>query len=240
MGGVGRRFRDAGYAVPKYRIEARGRTLFDWSIISLQSFIDAGSRFIFVVQRADEARTFIEQHAAALGISDCKVVEIDGLTDGQATTVMLAEPMIAHRSAPIAIFNIDTHVAPHAMPVSAIRGEGWVPCFKADGDKWSFALADADGRISELREKKRISDNATLGLYYFGSFDTYAAAYRSCFASGAGIEAGERYIAPMYNHLIADGLPVFLHDVAPEDVVALGTPEDLLSFDPHALPPQEG
>ena len=35
MGGLGSRFREAGYTVPKYMIEAKGKTLFEWSLISL-------------------------------------------------------------------------------------------------------------------------------------------------------------------------------------------------------------
>ena len=30
MGGLGSRFRKAGYTVPKYMIEAKGKTLFEW------------------------------------------------------------------------------------------------------------------------------------------------------------------------------------------------------------------
>lgn len=236
MGGVGRRFREAGYDVPKYRILARGASLFDWSIRSLQSFIDQGSPFVFVVQRADAARDFIAGRARALGLADFAIVEIDGLTDGQATTVLSAAPALASPAAPIAVFNIDTHVAPHAMAASAVRGDGWVPCFVAPGDKWSFARADAAGRILEMREKVRISENATLGLYYFSSFALYEDAYRRLYGGGARPEAGERYIAPMYNVLIEEGRPVFMHAVAAEDVVALGTPEDLKSFDPAASP----
>ena len=35
MAGLGSRFRKAGYNCPKYMIEAKGKTLFDWSMDSL-------------------------------------------------------------------------------------------------------------------------------------------------------------------------------------------------------------
>lgn len=35
MAGLGSRFRKIGYAVPKYMINAKGRTLFDWAMDSL-------------------------------------------------------------------------------------------------------------------------------------------------------------------------------------------------------------
>ena len=32
MGGIGSRFRARGYTVPKYMIEAKGKTLFEWAM----------------------------------------------------------------------------------------------------------------------------------------------------------------------------------------------------------------
>ena len=40
MAGLGTRFREAGYTVPKYQIEAKGKTLFAWSMESLAGFQD--------------------------------------------------------------------------------------------------------------------------------------------------------------------------------------------------------
>lgn len=38
MGGIGARFRARGYTVPKYMIEAKGKTLFEWAMESLEGF----------------------------------------------------------------------------------------------------------------------------------------------------------------------------------------------------------
>ena len=38
MAGLGSRFRKAGYNCPKYMIEAKGKTLFDWSMDSLLGY----------------------------------------------------------------------------------------------------------------------------------------------------------------------------------------------------------
>ena len=38
MAGLGSRFRKAGYNCPKYMIEAKGKTLFDWSMDSLVGY----------------------------------------------------------------------------------------------------------------------------------------------------------------------------------------------------------
>ena len=49
MAGLGSRFRKVGYTVPKYQIEAHGKTLFEWSMESLKGFENPENVYIFVV-----------------------------------------------------------------------------------------------------------------------------------------------------------------------------------------------
>lgn len=239
MAGMGRRFRDAGYACPKYCIEAHGRTLFAWSMLSLKSFINAGARFSFVVLKQDKASAFIRRECAALGIGVGAIVELEQLTDGQATSALLCGATLPDPQQPLLIYNIDTLVHPDALPASAVRGRGWIPCFAGQGEGWSFARAGGDGRIVELREKVRISPHATIGLYWFASFDLYRRTYDSYYADARNMERGEKYIAPMYNQMIQDNEDIYLHEVAHDMVTPLGTPAEVDSFlrkKPPAIP----
>lgn len=234
MAGAGSRFAQAGYTVPKYEIIARGRTLFAWSMESLRSFIEAGCPFVFVAREHDNVRSFIGQECRHIGIQEYDVITLGALTDGQATTAMLAQPLI-DESKPLAIYNIDTYVDPNGMKAENVRGAGWIPCFPGEGDKWSFAAADDSGRVSELREKRRISPHATLGLYWFDSFARYADVYRRYYARPENLEAKERYIAPLYNQVIFDGGEVYIHSVPASYVHPLGTPEDVEAFESSAV-----
>jgi len=236
MAGMGKRFLDAGYDRPKYRIEAHGRTLFAWSLLSLQAFLAEGARCIFVVRAEDQARTFIGEQCRLLGIASYDVVELDALTDGQATSALLAKPQVTAPDQPMLVYNIDTYVDPRTLPAQAVRGDGWVPCFPGAGAAWSFAKADADGRIAMLREKERISGDATVGLYWFSSFTLYETIYHRFFADPSNLAKGERYIAPMYNDMIAHGHPVYLHRIPLEAVIPLGTPADVEAFQAQPVP----
>ena len=164
MAGLGSRFRKAGYKVPKYQIEAHGRTLFDWSMESLKGFADPENDYIFVVRKEDDAEEFIRSSCEKIGITNVTVIGIDYLTDGQATTAMLAKDVWDKESA-LMIYNIDTYVEAYEMKTGQIAGDGFIPCFHAPGDHWSFAKLDANGKVVEVREKERISDNCTLGAY---------------------------------------------------------------------------
>jgi hypothetical protein len=181
------------------------------SLDSLAQFIAAGASFSFVMLRRDESANFVRQRAKGLGIADCRVIEIDEVTDGQASTALLGPP--PDPQSPFVIYNIDTHVDPASLPSTAVRGAGWIPCFTAVGDTWSFVALDGAGRACEVREKRRISPHATIGLYHFASFRLFQSLYDETYGLGGQLEAGERYVAPMYNALIARGEDVFIHDV---------------------------
>ncbi len=231
MAGRGQRFRDAGHDRPKYEIEVRGRTLFSWALSSLSSWLEQGAHVICVARAEDEAGPFLEREHARAGIASYELVELAETTDGQATTVMTAEPAVRAPELPLVVYNIDTHVRPGAMRAQDARGDGWIPVFPGAGSAWSFAAADADGRVSAVREKERISPHATVGLYWFGSFARYRDLYeRHYAAAGATDAAGERYIAPMYNTLIADGGLVTIGQLGLDDVVPLGTPAEVERF----------
>ncbi len=229
MAGFGSRFATAGYAMPKYRIEALGRPLFDWSMLALDAFRTAGWRFDFAVRAEDNAEDFIRARCQALRIPAGQLLGLPAPTDGQATTAfLLAEQAPAEK--PFAIFNIDTFVRPGAMSPSAIPAcDGWIPCFPGPGEGWSFVRLDENGRAVELREKKRISPHATVGFYWFSSAGLYCDTYRRYFSKG-GEENGERYVAPMYNELIAEGRDLRIQDLAFEDVGQLGTPAQVEDF----------
>ncbi len=235
MAGRGQRFRDAGYEVPKFKIEVHGRPLFDWSMLSLSSWLAADTDVVFVTRRKDEAADFVAAQCRLLGIASFEVVELSGTTDGQATTVLAAEPLIADGEAPLLVYNIDTHVWPGALDARRVRGDGWLPCFPGSGSAWSFARGAADGRVVEVREKERISDDATIGLYWFCSFACYRTLYERSLREDR-VPTAERYVAPLYNLLLAAGGEVFLDRLPAEAVVPLGTPSEVAAFAARPAP----
>ncbi len=231
MAGLGSRFRQAGYNCPKYEIEALGRPLFDWSMMAVEAFRQAGWAFTFVTREAERALPFLEARCRLLDIVMGAVIELDAPTDGQATSARYLAEQSAP-DAPFLIFNIDTYVAPRAMRPDQIAtaATGWIPCFPGPGDGWSFVRTDASNRAVEVREKVRISPHATVGLYWFRSARQYCALYHEFFLDGAGEEKGERYVAPMYNRLIGQGELVTIAEVASGDVGMLGTPSQVEAF----------
>lgn len=229
MAGLGSRFRKAGYNVPKYMIEVHGKTLFEWSMLSLEGFRDRADKYIFVVRKADESRGFIENRCTAAGIHNIDIIEIEEMTDGQATSAMLAADYW-DKDSELMVYNIDTYVEEYEMKSEQIAGDGFIPCFHAPGDHWSFVKLDEKGNAVEVREKQRISDNCTLGAYYFKTCGLYEQLYNEYYSSDEHLEKGEKYIAPLYNYLIQKGGEVRISIVDFDKIHVLGTPEELEIF----------
>lgn len=231
MGGIGSRFRKIGHTVPKYMIEAKGKTLFTWSMLSLEGFKDIVCQYIFIVKRDEniDAETYIKTECNHLGLLNCRIIVIDELTDGQASTAMLARKYW-HKEHKLLIYNIDTYVEAGIMNSKELKGDGFLPCFQAEGDHWSFVKINAAGQAVEIREKSRISDYCTVGAYYFRTCDLYERLYFTYYGGNKHLVNGEKYVAPLYDYLIRNGGEVFISNIPPEKVHVLGTPEELEAF----------
>lgn len=229
MGGLGSRFQKAGYTIPKYQIEAKGKTLFEWSLESLLDYNAHAEKYVFAVKKEDCARDFIKDNCRKYGIEHIELLELDELTDGQATTALMALEL-CDKSLPVLIYNIDTYVEPYCMLYKDLCGDGHMPCFHAEGNHWSFAKLDDNGNVIEVKEKERISDNCTLGAYYFASGKLYETIYKEFYLQNNAFGLNEKYIAPLYNFMIQKGMKITMSIVDAEKVHVLGTPEELEAF----------
>lgn len=231
MGGLGSRFRKMGYNVPKYMIEAKGKTLFEWSLISLDGYKADVNQYVFIAMKDDNAdvEAFISNKCEELGINNYHVIVLDYLTDGQATTAMKAAQFWDRNNA-LLIYNIDTYVEAGEMNSAELKGDGFIPCFQAEGDHWSFVRLDETGKVVEIKEKQRISNYCTLGAYYFKTCGLYEDLYNEYYTKEQELVNGEKYVAPLYDYLLSKGGEIYISDIAPERVHVLGTPEELQAF----------
>ncbi|MDS0475697.1 glycosyltransferase family 2 protein [Natrinema sp. 1APR25-10V2] len=227
MAGKGSRFQDIGISVPKHEILVKEQPMFDWAMQSLKPFFD--SEFIFVTQSRHSTTSFLEEACDRLGISSFQEVSLDKYTSGQAATAFAANHLI-NDSESVIIYNIDTYVEEGQITPDDITGDGFIPIFETLGERWSFVRKDEDGNVIEVSEKEKISDQATVGFYYFGEWSFFVDAYETT-ASSVESEYGETYVAPLYNHLIKAGRKVQPHQIDSKSVHVLGTPDDLHKFD---------
>jgi HAD superfamily hydrolase (TIGR01509 family) len=228
MAGAGSRFQTAGYTFPKPLIDVEGKPMIQVVVENLN--IDAN--YIYVVQKAHREQYNLDT-LLNLITPGCKVVEVDGLTEGAACTALLAKEFI-DSDAPLFFANSDQFVEWDSNEFFYKMNEndcdGGIPTFKATHPKWSFAKLDDDGFVTEVQEKNPISDLATIGFYYWKRGSDFVKYAEEMIQQDIRVN-GEFYVCPVYNNAIKAGLKVRTFDVP--KMWGLGTPEDLKHYLEH-------
>ena len=86
MAGAGSRFEKAGYSFPKPLIEVKGQPM----IAKVVENLDLQGTYIFLVQKAHYQQYNLESLLKMIA-PGCKIVQIDGVTEGAACTVLKAK-----------------------------------------------------------------------------------------------------------------------------------------------------
>jgi beta-phosphoglucomutase-like phosphatase (HAD superfamily)/dTDP-glucose pyrophosphorylase len=225
MAGAGSRFAQAGYTFPKPLIEVRGRPMIQVVVENLN--IEAN--YIFIVQR-EHFEKYNLKYLLNLIAPNCKIVQVDGITEGAACTTLLAKEFIDN-DAPLVMANSDQFVEWNSneclYAFSADNIDGGIITFEATHPKWSYAKLGEDGFVNEVAEKRPISNLATVGIYYWSHGSDYVK-YAEQMISKNIRTNNEFYVAPVFNEAIEDDKKIRVKNI--EKMWGIGTPEDLNYF----------
>ena len=226
MAGAGTRFQQAGYTFPKPLIDVNGKPMIQVVVENLG--LDAN--YIFVVQKEHREKFHLENMLPLIAPDgrDCKVVEVDELTQGAACTALLAKEYINNDS-PLFFANSDQWVdldpVQFMYDMQESDADGGIVIFKATHPKWSYAAVDMKtGLVTEVAEKNPISDCATVGYYYWKHGSDFVKYAEQMIEKDIRVN-NEFYVCPVFNEAIADGKEI--RTSIAKEMWGLGTPEDL-------------
>lgn len=230
MAGLGSRFAKEGFKLPKPLIPVHGVPMIRLVIENVTPA--RPHRFIFICQRA---------HVAEYGLKPllqswaprCAIVELDGLTEGAACTVLAAKSAM-DPDAPMMIVNsdqwVDLDIDDYLSVMDRPGVDGLIMTMAAADPKWSFVGLDGE-RVTRVVEKEVISNEATVGIYNFARCADFTNAAEEMIRLNQRVN-NEFYVAPTYNSLIDGGASVAIYNIgsAGAGMYGLGTPPDLASF----------
>jgi HAD superfamily hydrolase (TIGR01509 family) len=222
MAGAGSRFEQAGYTFPKPLIEVNGKPMIQVVVENLN--IDAN--YIYVVQKSHRKKYNLDTMLNLI-TPGCKIVEVDVLTEGAACTALLAKDYI-NSDSPLFFANSDQFVEwdsnEFMYKMQESNCDGGIVTFKATHPKWSFAKVDDNGFVTEVAEKNPISDNATVGYYYWKHGSDFVKYAEKMIGRNIRVN-NEFYVCPVFNQAIEDCKKIRIFESS--KMWGLGTPEDL-------------
>lgn len=231
MAGAGSRFKKAGFNRPKPLIEVGEKTMIEIVIDNLKPKIK--HKFIFICQK-DHLDNYPIERILKNRTGDCEIVEVEGLTDGAACTVLKAENLI-NNEYPLMIANsdqfIENDINDYIEKTEDPDIDGMIMTMTANDAKWSYVLKNSKNEITKIVEKKVISNEATVGIYNFRNGKNFVTAAKEMIRLNLR-ENNEFYVAPVYNILIKQGLRFKTLNIGNvgSGMHGLGVPEDLEAF----------
>ena len=230
MAGAGTRFAKAGYTFPKPLIEVNGKPMIQVVVENLN--IEAN--YTFIVQK-EHYEKYSLQYLLNLIAPNCNIVQVDGITEGAACTTLLAKEFIDNDE-PLLMANSDQFVEWNSneslYAFNDKNVDGGIVTFEATHPKWSYAKVGEDGFVQEVAEKKPISNNATVGIYFWKKGSDYVKYAEQMIEKDVRTN-NEFYVCPVFNEAILDGKRIKIKSIDKNGMWGLGTPEDLNYYLEH-------
>ena len=107
------------------------------------------------------------------------------------------------------------------------NADGGIATFKSSHPKWSYAKTDDFNKVIEVAEKKPISNEATVGIYYWKHGSDFIKYAEQMIEKNLRVN-NEFYVCPVFNEAINDNKHVYTFPV--KKMWGIGTPEDLKEY----------
>jgi len=225
MAGHGSRFVDAGYTFPKPLIEVFGKPMIQLVVENLS----IKGNYTYVIQKHHQSKYNIKSMLKIL-TPNCNFVEVDSVTEGAACTTLLAKEYI-NNDKPLIICNSDQYIEMNVANImykfSNKKVDGGILVFNSIHPKWSYAKTNEKNIVTEVAEKRAISNKATCGIYFWKKGIEYVKYAEQMIQKNIRVN-NEFYVCPVFNEAILDKKIFITENV--ENMWGIGTPEDLNYF----------
>jgi HAD superfamily hydrolase (TIGR01509 family) len=228
MAGLGSRFEREGYKLPKPLIEVDTDTPMIKKVVDNINCNPYTCRYIFVVQKSHYEK-YCLNYILNLIAPGCIIVQTEGLTQGAACTSLLAEKYIDNDDHLLfansdQILEWDVNEFLYSMISNQI--DGGISTFTATDSKWSYAKLDENNNyVTEVAEKRVISNKATTGIYFWTKGSDFVKYAKQMISDDSKRVNNEFYVCPIFNEMIKDNKKIKIFDV--KKMWGIGTPSDL-------------
>lgn len=230
MAGLGSRFTNAGYELPKPFIDVAGKPMI---VRVMENLWQPEAKFVLLARKEhiENNQDLIKEIQKTF---KAIFVPIKKLTEGTACTILFARGLMPANE-PVLIANsdqiIDDGFTEFVRDAKKRSLDGSILTFEdvERNPKWSFAKIDSQKMVVEVQEKKPISEFATVGIYYFNRADQMIDGIIQMIIENDRVN-NEFYTCPIYNYLIRNGKKIGIYNIDQSKMHGIGTPEDLNAY----------
>jgi len=226
MAGLGSRFKNSDYSLPKPLIMVEDKPMFLKSLESIDGI--NYSDIYFIVKREHDLKHAISD-IIKKNVPNSHVFLVDDTPNGQLMSILSIEEKI-NKDEDLLIISSDTLVVSNlkkkvlSLPESY---KGLISLINKKGDQWSFAKINSSGDVTEVAEKKRISSLASTGIYYFKNGKEFVKLSKKIIKKKIKVN-DEYYVMPVYQEYINAKFKI--SSSIAKEMWDMGTPKSLKEF----------
>jgi NDP-sugar pyrophosphorylase family protein len=229
LGGKAARFQERGFTFPKPLIEIGSESMIE---VVLKNLAPPNPHHFTFICRKEHLTKFYLGDMLRLLAPGCHIIPLEQDTAGALCSVLLAIDELKPGEE-LLVANGDQFISTELDSFyKACREPGIDGCiltFTATHPRWSFVKSDEKGQVTATAEKRPISKEATVGLYYFRRARDLVEGAEKMIVKGL-TTSGQFFVCPVYNELILAGKKVTTHHLPDGAMHSLGTPEDVEMF----------
>lgn len=220
IGGLGQRFKDAGYKDLKPLIKIGSKTMLELSVESLlPTRYQYHLIFIYTKNYDELLRPLANQYNAKVVFEEIR----KGMTPACLYAKDLIDnddPVIIAACDQVIDWNIDDFID------SALQTDGMLLTHYNTNPAHSYSKVE-NNRVVEVAEKKVISDNSNVGIYFFRKGKDFIKSAIDMVLKEEKTN-GQYYIAPIYNEMLDKNIQIY--NIDKDKVHIIGTPEELNDY----------
>jgi len=228
LAGAAKRFKEAGHTFPKTLVQVIDKPMIQWVIENLSL---PKAQFTFVINKSDVLEFSLDAVLRRLK-EDCNLILQSDTAMGAACSALLGIEYIDN-SDELIIAAGDQYMNCNLQEIiedfRKSPADAGTITFKSIHPQYSFVLTDEEGWVVEVAEKRPISDNANVGIFWFRHGKDFIESVKMLIRK-EDMVLGQYYLAPALNQIILMGKKVRTHPVQKEDFLTFGTPEKVQEY----------
>ena len=181
--------------------EIEGQPLINLIIESIGGIKE--TKFIFIIRKSHVERYHLDNSLNQL-VENNSLIILDTETKGAACSALMAIDKINNNDE-LLLMSADEYLSED--PIKIIDTFRDIDCdagtiiFESIHPRYSYVKVNKEGLVSEAAEKNPISNNATVGFYWFRRGSDFVSAAMNTIKKNASIN-GLFYICPVFNELL--------------------------------------
>jgi capsule biosynthesis phosphatase len=226
LGGIGQRFKEVGYDLPKPLIKAQGKEIIFWLLESLK-IKNFNKIKIYIVYNNNLTNYDFEKRISTK-FPYINFYRLNKNTNGPIETVYELVEKIYKENINEKVLFLDGDIF-FKINIIKISQDLTVNTifYKKDFNKnprFSYIKLNKNNLITAIKEKVKISNNANIGAYFFNNLGELNILLKKA------IKKKCKYISEIYNLSIKEGKVSKGYEVRNKDFEEIGTPESLKKF----------